>query len=183
MQIIVTVLRGRLTAVNEVYKSIVYIIGDIIVFFYQRLYGILCLMLTFWLLSDFWWKDFIVVFLYDAFHSGVRQISRKLVFCQIIVVYSRVNYTYKGMQIVQKLDVICDTSKVIWFGINIWHWSTQANSLYTCWYTYFLTPVVLRYTVFTSKSLKIFISWISTVSSAWFNTGPCNGSVYPCTQT
>ena len=37
----------RLTSANEVLKHIVYILDEIIVFFYQKLYDILCLMLCF----------------------------------------------------------------------------------------------------------------------------------------
>ena len=42
-----------LTAGNEVLKRIIFIIDDIIVLFYGRLYDMLCLTLGFWFLPDF----------------------------------------------------------------------------------------------------------------------------------
>ena len=43
-----------LPAIDEVHNHIVYILDDIIVLFYQILYGILCLMLTFRFLPVFY---------------------------------------------------------------------------------------------------------------------------------
>ena len=72
------------TAVSEVRIWIVILLGDIIVLFYQRLYNILCLMLSFWVLPGFYESTFLQ-FLYDIFHVSVIQRSPKLVLHEIFV--------------------------------------------------------------------------------------------------
>ena len=50
------------------------------------------------------------IFLHDAFYIGVRQETPKLILRTILDIYPHLNFIYKGMSIVKKLDVWCNSS-------------------------------------------------------------------------
>ena len=68
--------------------------------------------------SNFLWKDFIAIFLHDAFHFCDRQRSQKLILHQIIDAYPRIGFINKGLSIAQKIRVRFDSLEVILFGVD-----------------------------------------------------------------
>ena len=58
------------------------------------------------------------MFLHDAFNFGVVQRIQKLISHQILDIYPHISFINKGLSIVQKLWVLFDTLKVIWFNIH-----------------------------------------------------------------
>ena len=59
------------------------------------------------------------IFLHDAFYVGVKQIIPRLILHTIFNEYPHNNLINKGMSIVQNLNVWCDLSWYIWYGINV----------------------------------------------------------------
>ena len=57
-------------------------------------------------------------FKHDKFHFGVRHRSQNMILHRIINAYPRINFINKGLSIIQKLHVQCDSLKPILFGIN-----------------------------------------------------------------
>ena len=106
------------TAFNEVRSRIVFIPDNIYLFFYQFLYGILCLVLIFWFLPSFLLKGLVLIFWHDAFHIGFRQRTPKLILHTTLDVYQWNNFIDKGLSIFQKLHVRYGSSYFIWFGMN-----------------------------------------------------------------
>ena len=64
----------------------------------------------FWFLPGFLIKLFCCNFLHDKLQDKIRQRNPKLILDTIIYVYQHVNFMNKGMSIVKKLCVRCDSS-------------------------------------------------------------------------
>ena len=100
-----------MTEINKVWGCAVYIVDDIIILSILCLYDMLCLILSFRFPPDFWWKDFVAIFL-QCIPCRCKVKKLKVDLYQIIDIYPWIIFMNKGMIIVQKLHVQCDSLKV-----------------------------------------------------------------------
>ena len=72
--------------------------------------------LKFWKYNSFWFPQvfdervWLPIFVHNAFHIKVSQITPKLILHKIINVYPRIDFIIKGLSIFQKLHVQYDSS-------------------------------------------------------------------------
>ena len=67
-------------------------------------------MLSFWFPPGFYEKISLRIFLHNSFHVGVMQITLNLILYKILDTQPHIKFINRGLSIVQKLNVKCDSS-------------------------------------------------------------------------
>ena len=86
-----------LLALNKVHRCIVFILDNIYILNYTNINKYTVFAVKFLVITRFWQKGFIEIFLHNSFHVGVIKITPKKILHTILDVHPQINFMNKQL--------------------------------------------------------------------------------------